>query len=148
LKKQSLKLSYYIDFEIIGIVSHLQEYKIAHHLNRELQLGLKRIEDWQVNTKNKVKKISNSAFFRQYFYKNDISRCTFHLLQNKSLNEVCLPEFSIIDYLLIIFGETNDFFIKDISKKIKQLQGINSALILDTNKIKNIENILIDEAIF
>jgi len=148
LKKQLLKLSYSVDFELVGIISHLQEYKVAHHLNSHLQLGFKRVEDWQLNNENKGKKLNTGSFFRQYFYKNDILRCTFHLLQNKALNEVCLPEFSIIDYLLIIFGETDDIFTKDLLKKIKLISGINSALMLDVNKIKNIENILIDEAIF
>lgn len=148
MKKRSLKISYNIDFEIIGIISHLQEYKVAHHLNTNLQLGLKRVEDWQVNAIISAKKTKKCVFFKQYYYKNDILRCAFHLLQNKSLNEVCLPEFLIIDYLLIVFGETGDLYIKNISKKIKEIPGINTVMVLDNSKIKNIENILIDEAIF
>lgn len=145
MKKRSLKLSYNIDFELIGIVTPLQEYKLAHHLNLYLKLELKRIEDWQVNLGAKK---NSGAFFKQYFYKNDITRCAFYLLQNKSLSEVCLPEFSIIDYLLLIFGESNDNLINDFLSIIKQLPGVSSSLLLDTTKIKNIENILIDEAIF
>ena len=148
MKKQSLKLSYSIDFEIIGIVSHLQEYKIAHHLNTHLKLGLKRIEDWQIKATGKSSKSNKGTFFKQYFYKNDILKCTYHLLQNKSHNEKCLPEYSIVDYLLVLFGETDDILVENFSKQIKLLPGISSALVIDVNKIKNIENILIDEAIF
>jgi len=144
LKKKSLKLSYSIDFEMIGIISHLQEYKVAHYLNNCLQLSLKRVEDWQTKPPNR----NTGAFFKQYFYKNDILRCAFHLLQNKSLTNVCLPEFSVIDYLLIIFGETDDVLIENFTDKIKLLPGINSTMVLEVDKIKNIENILIDEAIF
>lgn len=144
MSKHRFEFKYEIDFQLIGIVSPVQEYKVAHQLNKLLKLQFKRIEDWEVLYPKK----KELQYFKQYYYKDELLKRVFHLIKNKTGRFCCLPEFSVVDYLFIWQGDTLGDEVSHFYKLISTLTMVSSAIQIKQNDIKNIENILIDEESF
>ncbi len=144
MSKHRFNFTYEIDFKLIGIVSAVQEYKIAFHLNQLLKLNFKRIEDWEVLLAKK----KELHYFKQYYYKDELLKRVFYLIKNKADGFYCLPEFAIVDYLFIWNGDMQEDEMHVFHEQINGLALVSSAIKIDVNDIKNIENILIDEESF
>jgi len=144
LSKHRFEFKYEIDFQLIGIVSAVQEYKVAYQLNQLLKLQFKRIEDWEVLYPKK----KELQYFKQYYYKDELLKRVFYLIKNKTGRFCCLPEFSVVDYLFIWLGEMHEDEMSYFYKQINTLTLVSSAIQINQNDIKNIENILIDEESF
>jgi len=144
LSKHRFDFTYEIDFQLIGIVSAVQEYKMAFHLNQLLKLNFKRIEDWEVLLPKK----KELQYFKQYYYKDELVKQAFYLIKNKTAGLYCLPEFAILDYLFIWLGEIQEEEMQYFHQKINTLNIVSSTIKINTKDIMNIENILIDEESF
>lgn len=144
MSKHRLSFTYEIDFQLIGIVSAVQEYKVAFQLNQLLKLNFKRIEDWEVVFSKK----KELQYFKQYYYKDELLKRAFYLIKNKTGGFYCLPEFNIVDYFFIWLGELQDDEMQHFHQQINTLNIVSSAIKINVNDIKNIENILIDEESF
>jgi len=144
MPKLSIDIAYEIDFKIFGIVTPIQEYKLAHYLNTKLRLNLKRIIDREVfDVKSNL-----FQFFKQYYFKDDLDKLDYYLLKNKNLSSFCLPEFKIMDYLLLINGERYDQNDKQLISQLNKIKSVSSVMSIQAEKVKNVENILIDECNF
>jgi len=144
LSKHRFEFKYEIDFQLIGIISAVQEYKIAYQLNELLKLQFKRIEDWEVLYPKK----KELQYFKQYYYKNELLKRVFYLIKNKTGRFCCLPEFAVVDYLFIWLGEMQEDEMSYFYQQINTLQIVSSVIKIEQSDIKNIENILIDEESF
>jgi len=144
LSKHRFNFTYEIDFQLIGIVSAVQEYKVAFLLNQLLNLNFKRIEDWEVLLHKK----KELQYFKQYYYKDELLKRAFYLIKNKAGGFYCLPEFAVLDYLFIWLGDMQGDELEYFHQQIKTLNVVSSAIQIKVNEIKNVENILIDEESF
>jgi len=144
LSKHRLDFEYTIDFELVGVVSAVQEYKMAYLLNQQLKLQFKRTTDWEVTYPKK----KDLQYFKKYDFKDELLKRVFYLIKNKNNSFHCLPELSILDYLFIISGDITKDELSQYHHQIKKIPIISSALIIEADKIKNIENIFIDEENF
>lgn len=144
MPKLSLDIEFEIDFKIYGLVTAIQEFKLAHFLNSKLRLNLRRINDREIyDSKSKL-----FQHFKQYYFKDELDKNDYYLLKNKNLSSFCLPEFKIMDYLLLISGEKYDQNEKQLLNQLNQIKTVSSVMYIDAEKVKNVENILIDECNF
>jgi hypothetical protein len=126
------------NFNIWGINSALEDYRLCWLLNQMLEWKLIRVEDIAFYNQ-KEKKYNN---FSAYKFINDIDYYTVEIIKNKNNGNVLIPEMKNFDYIFLFQGE-QDYFNKDeITLLFKQLKGIQSIFEIDMENIKSKHNLL------
>ncbi len=141
MKKNRLAAVYEFDFELIGIVSTLKEYKLAWNLNQLSLFHLIKAEDIKIEfTDHKQILISNLIFEDDY--------SMVHLLRNKLVSgpngsiQYLIPDLSRFDYLLKIKSMTEEKWVEEIYEKMRELGIADYVTKIDIDKIRQKENLL------
>ena len=141
MKKNKLVIDYEFNFELIGILTQVKEYKLAWTINQTLNIHLKKCEDFVIQfLNNKSLTISN------YLFKT--GRSKIRLLKNKSYeknenNELyLLPEIRQFDYLLQIYNEGDSFDSKMIREKLAENIFIDYITPIELDKLKSKDNLI------
>ena len=79
MKKAKLQIEPTFDFELLGIVSPIREYRMAWLVNQELELNLVKVDDLELEFLN-----SEKLEIAQYFL--SLPHGFIQLLKNKALN--------------------------------------------------------------
>lgn len=127
-----------MEFLLIGIVSHLDDYSICWSLNHKLNIHLSKREDIIIENKRSKQTAEYPcfSFYDEEEYKDYV------LLQNKSGANRILNELTEIDYFLKISGFIQGETEENILKKLKKIEGIslaykiNHKLLSKTNQTK------------
>lgn len=140
MKKAKLYLEPTFDFNLLGIVSPVKDYKLAWLINRTLQINLIRSEDLLIEF------LSNPNLEISQFFLS-LPHGFIQLLKNKSLNSsqqlaYLIPELRNMDYFLLIQDETGLIDLGDYLKKLAANPFIQSVVKLDVSKLKSKENLL------
>ena len=142
MKSHKLILEYGYDFVLIGIVAAVREFKLAWHLNKILNLDLKKVSDIQYDFIKDCKfYISNFIFETEY--------SSFRLLKNRSVEFLnvkkpyLLPELKQYDYFILLSGEFAAYY-HDNMHKLKTISVIELAKTIDTDLLPSKENLLIN----
>jgi len=127
-----------MEFLLIGIVSHLDDYSISWSLNHKMDIHLSKRDDIQIeNKRNK-----HTAEFPCFSVYDEENYKDYVLLKNKSEASRVLKELGDIDYFLKISGFINSELEQDVLKKLKKIEGIalaykiNHKLLSKTNQSK------------
>jgi hypothetical protein len=140
MKKNKLIVEHVYDFELLGIIAPVKDYKMAWVINDTLQMRLVKLDDY------KLEFIDGTTLnISQYRYEKENG--FVQLLKNKSYlfdsNSLYLiPELKTFDYFMLIQDFT---FEVDINNYIERLSGsaiIQNVVKLDIDKIKSKENLL------
>lgn len=141
MKKNRLASDYPFDFELIGIVSSVKEYKLAWHLNQLPEFHLIKAEDVKIEfSDNKLIRVSNlkdeNEFRQAFLLKNKL------VTSNSSINQYLLPELQQFDYLFKLSSQTHDNWAKEVNNMLKSIEIIDYSLVVDIEKIKMKDNLL------
>ncbi|POS00969.1 hypothetical protein Q361_11622 [Flavobacterium croceum DSM 17960] len=149
------------DYLLIAIHTTLEDYRLAYFLNKYLGVQLqKQEEDIHIQVKE------NQSSFSLYSFHDKEQYVTWNLVQNKNeiviqpeekpLNNLfsenlqaiettiyLLPELKKVDYFLKIenLTEQENLFIETL-KKLKTIEKISLVYNIDTNSIKNKNNLI------
>lgn len=149
------------DYLLIAIHTTLEDYRLAYFLNKYLGVQLqKQEEDIHIQVKE------NQSSFSLYSFYDKEQYVTWNLVQNKNeiviqpeekpLNDLfsenlqaiettiyLLPELKKVDYFLKIenLTEQENLFIETL-KKLKTIEKISLVYNIDTNSIKNKNNLI------
>ncbi|SDD10823.1 hypothetical protein SAMN04488104_101518 [Algoriphagus faecimaris] len=140
MKKVKLQFDHIYDFEILGLMSPVKEYKMAWLINRELELDLIKTEDLEIEfVSGPMLKIS------QYFL--SLPHGYVQLLKNKAVNSThqvayLIPELKYMDYFLLVQDHTFLIDINTFANKLARVSFIQNVMKLDITKIKSKENLL------
>ena len=135
------------DYELIGINSTLEDYRLAYYLNNELSINLKR-QPYNIDFKDK-----NSSF-TYYNFDCAISFTNWSLVANKNtfnvknnnkanlFNEESKISFLInekkeIDYFLKIFGDLDSKSLSSILIKLKKIPGLLASYKINPTSLKS-----------
>lgn len=126
-KIHKLKLDFDIDFQLIGIASHENDYRLSWAVNKALNLELVKTEDLIVNhPKHKIE-----IPYSLYQYDDDIEYLSYSLISNKSENGFLLPEKKNIDFILKVSGSLDINTLNKIIQNLNKVNIIIAAFILD-----------------
>ncbi len=139
--KRKIKIDPEFDFILIGIVSPLQDYRLAWFINTVMFKSLSKMEDRVITDPVNMRQMT----FSRYDYTEEITKSVFHLLQNKHAAECLLPEMKNIDYLLIIKGDYYKSRVKEIAKKLRTVEQIQAVVILQTEEVKSKNNLVLED---
>ncbi len=140
MKKAKLQIEPNFDFELLGIVSPIREYRMAWLVNQELELNLVKVDDLELEFLN-----SEKLEIAQYFL--SLPHGFIQLLKNKALNSVqqlayLVPELKNLDYFLLVQDETEQMDLSNFMEKLSQNPLVQSIVRIDISKLKSKENLL------
>lgn len=141
-KKQTFKLKVEkkINFKIIGISSHENDYRMVWAINEGLGMQFLRVENLVVHNSRSKENLE----FSRYVYDDEERYLKYFLISNRCPDGFLFPEIRNIDFVLQITGEIKSTDLKNLEKKIKGVEVVSTAFIIQPEKIKGIGNILID----
>ena len=140
MKKAKLQIEPAFDFELLGIVSPIREYRMAWLVNQELDLNLVKADDLELEFLNAEK-----LEIAQYFL--SLPHGFIQLLKNKAINSkqqlaYLIPELKNLDYFLLVQDETEELDLINFAKKLSQNPLVQSIVRIDISKLKSKENLL------
>lgn len=140
MKKTKLLVEHTYDFELLGLVSSVKDYKLAWLINNSLGLNLVKNEDLEIEFVSLPNlKISQFLLSLPYGF--------IQLLKNKALNSsdqvsYLIPELKFVDYFLLVQDQTYMTSIHTFEEKLSKIAYIQNIVKLDVEKIKSKENLL------
>lgn len=139
--KRKIKIDPEFNFILIGMATPLQDYRVAWFVNNVLHKQLAKTDDLiQIDPINKVQ-----TGFARFFYEETLTMATFHLLQNKQNASFLIPELKELDFLLLIKGAYYQPRKREILKKIKQIEQIQAAVIIEPELLKSKNNLIFEQ---
>lgn len=140
MKKTKLFVEHHYEFELLGFVAPLKDYKMAWAINQLLKTKLARSEDYVLEFTD-GSKLSISQF------KETKEHGFLQLLKNKSHHEseallYLIPELKMVDYFLLVQDFTGELDLNDYIGRLSESPLIQNVVKLDINKIKSKENLL------
>lgn len=125
---------------LVGITTTLRDYRIAHFLNKALDIDLKAIDDLPVY----LEKLKHTARFPIFWYYHRHLRSDFFLAANSNGEMLMLPTLRNFNYFLIIKGDAPDNRFSDVPKLLREIQGIQAVYPIEPESVKIIPFILAD----
>ncbi|SIS72990.1 IPExxxVDY family protein [Belliella pelovolcani] len=140
MKKTKLLVDNPFDFELLGFVAPLKDYKMAWVINNCLDINLIRSKDFELQFMD-----DTALVISQYMIEKDHGY--LQLLKNRSLNEngsirYLIPELRMMDYFLLLQDLTFELDINTYIERLSKSHYIQNVVKLDVNKIKSKENLL------
>jgi hypothetical protein len=141
-KKKTLKLKIEskINFKVIGISSHENDYRLVWSINEKLRLQFLRINNLVIHHQ----KLKEDLEFSRYLFDDSDRYVKYYLINNHNPDGYLFPELKNLDFLIQIIGEINDTELKAFEKKLKTVDVVSTAFILQPEKIKGIGDILVE----
>lgn len=130
MSKKILSVSEDYDFGLIGISSHVKDYRLCWELNQLLTFDL-------VKTEDIVNRQRSEASFTHYCFEDDENHIRFHLIGNKSAEGVFSTEFREVDYFLLIIGDHHSENVTDLLPQIIRAGTVLTAFEIDVNSLKS-----------
>ena len=139
-KKQTLKLHVdeRVDFRIIGISSHENDYRVVWSVNQELGMQFTRVENLEVHQS----KIKTDLSFSKYRFDDEDRYIRYNLIANRCPDGILFPEIKNIDFVLQVAGTMNETEFQALVKKLKGITMVSALFVLQPEKIKGIAKAL------
>ena len=134
-KKQKLVVEPFDDIKIVGICTHLEDYKLAWHINKILNINLVKYSDI-VN--------EDGLEFSFYLYDGGENCNTFNLVEIVNSEGRWVNFSPATDYLIVIRNFINDENLAKLLDNIKQIEGVQFAYLIDLDMNSKIDAILED----
>jgi hypothetical protein len=140
MKKAKLLVEPTFDFELLGLVSPIREYRMAWLINQEMDLNLVKADDLELEFLNAPK-----LEISQYFL--SLPHGFIQLLKNKALNSsqqlaYLIPELKNLDYFLLVQDDTEQVQLSAFIEQLSKNPLIQSIVRIDISKLKSKENLL------
>jgi hypothetical protein len=140
MKKAKLLVEPTFDFELLGLVSPIREYRMAWLINQVMDLNLIKADDLELEFLNAPK-----LEISQYFL--SLPHGFIQLLKNKALNSsqqlaYLIPELKNLDYFLLVQDETEQVQLSTFIDQLSKNSLIQSIVRIDISKLKSKENLL------
>lgn len=134
-KKRKIVVEPFDDIKIIGICTHLEDYKLAWHINKLLNINLVKYSD-----------IFNEdgLGFSFYLYDGGENCNTFNLVEIVNSEGRWVNFSPATDYLIVIRNFINDENLAKILEKIKRIESVQFTYLIDLDMNSKIDTLLED----
>ena len=134
-KKRKIVVEPFDDIKIIGICTHLEDYKLAWNINKLLNINLVKYSDI-IN--------EDGLEFSFYLYDGGENCNTFNLVEIVNSEGRWVNFSPATDYLIVIRNFINDENLAKILEKIKHIKGVQFAYLIDLDINRKIDTLLED----
>ncbi|MFQ3575435.1 MAG: IPExxxVDY family protein [Cytophagales bacterium] len=138
-KKFELDIEYDDEFLLFGLVTGIKSYTLAWHLNKLLEIKLKKLDDIQY-----IMKDGGDFYISSYCFSTE--HLTFRLLKNKGyglkekLIPFLVPEMNKYDFFLHIHGEIDLVDKSKVLSKLRNSDFLTFSSLVETDKMKSKNN--------
>lgn len=140
MARRKLKIDPDFNFILVGLSTPLQDYRLAWWLNKVLHKQLARVGDLVLTDPESRLQTS----FSRFDYSEELTRSTFHLVQNRMGSVFLLPEVREMDYLFLIKGDYYRTRQAGIAKKLRDIEQMQAVVIINPDMLRNRNNLIID----
>ena len=113
---------------LIGISCHSRDYFLSFHLNKMLELGFVKLDDFRE--------------FPFFYCRDDNDFNAYYLVGNRSPELVLFPELKQTDYILLVEGPFKKAQKDKFLDAIRKIQHVLTAFEIKVETIKNIDYVL------
>ena len=131
LKAKVHTLSSDKEFKLIGIASHLSDYKLSWLLNEELNFKFRQSDEINFEAQKSIEANKFSVYKSE-----DEDDTLYTLYSNRSDKAILLKALKNIDFILKIEGELSNPQLLELIEKIKKLKNILTVFEIDQNTLK------------
>jgi len=131
-KKHKLSLDPQYEFELFGLASHENDYRLAWAINKTLGTHLVKSDDLQLTRKGQLQSFSRMTFLSE-------DEVFYELISNASENGYLVTNLKNIDFFLKVTGDLMIEQLDQMRQKLKEAQGIIAVFSVDLSNIKNPE---------
>lgn len=138
MSRKILSFELDLDFILIALTTHLKDYRLCYHINKELNTNFRKVADYSLNLSANNEPLQ----FSQYYFNIEASETEFYIIANYSAADYLIPELKSVDYFILI---KNHFDEEDLSHMINRLKYINCVTgvkQIDPKTIRSNENLL------
>tara|TARA_B110000046_G_scaffold29074_1_gene30322 strand:+ start:4483 stop:4896 length:414 start_codon:yes stop_codon:yes gene_type:complete len=136
MAKLTLEVEEDYDFDLVGICSHVKDYRLSWEINKALGFDLMKDNNYEIN----VKGASQSYSFFSFIDEENLIE--FYLVNNRCANGVLLPEEKRSDYFLMIKGVLRGGQKAQIIKQIDNIRNVLKTHEIEVNQLKSKSNLL------
>lgn len=136
MAKLTLEIVEDYDFELLGICSHIKDYRLSWSINQNLGFDLIKEADLELNQKSEVQCYSFFSFI------DDENLVEYYLISNRCENGLLIPEEKKSDYFLLIKGVLRGGEKEEILKQISSLKHVLTIYEIEVNTLKSKNNLL------
>lgn len=139
-KKHLLEFEVEADYDVVGICSHHNDYRLAWSINSTLGFHLEQSADpfFITHTKKGITTHQSHSMFEYY---EDEDRVTYFLIKNKENGKFLIPERPTIDFFLFVY-KNNSIDLTILSDKLRNVNSILAVFQLDVESLPSTENII------
>jgi hypothetical protein len=127
-------------FELIGISSHVHDYRLAWALNKHMEWQLTRQNDVEIKTSKQL------SYHSLYEFDHECEMIFIALMRNKSQDGYLLPELQQFDYVLKIENMQYDLT-DDFVKQLRKTPYIQTVMTVDAERIKSRQNLIYNNTV-
>ena len=124
-----------INYSIIGITTSLKDYRLTFYLNKLPNFQFKRVDSFEFSHQG------TPFTYSIYIYLDHTNLRNYYLVANKSNAVKLVKKYQHFDYLLVMDGEIDDDFLKDLAKQIKNCENVSLTAVIDINEFEKIKNL-------
>jgi hypothetical protein len=135
-KVHKLKIDTRFPFLTIGISCHENDYRLIWAVNAKLNTAFVKTDDF--NDYNETGAVKT---FSRFFFEDADRYISFYILSNRCDNGYLVPEYRKVDYFLFLKGETEPGFAEAMVGKLKQVDILSTAFLIDNHSIKSIKKL-------
>jgi len=140
MKKSTLQITPQYEFDLLGLVAPLKDYKMAWLINRVMGINLVKVDDVRMEFLKQP-----DLLISQYILRKEHG--FIQLLRNRSyvnqgLVGYLIPELKYVDYFLILQDYTLETDINSYIENLSASNLIQNVMRLDISKLKSKENLL------
>lgn len=136
MSKLVLNIEEDYDFELIGISSHVKDYRLGWELNNALGISIEKRDELQLEQDGETRSYSLSGFIDEDDHQE------YLLVANKGQGGFLIPEHSQLDYFLMIYGVLTPEMKSELVRNIQQIGFVLMAFSLDPRELKSKRNLL------
>lgn len=122
-------------FELIGISSHVHDYRLAWALNKQMGWMLSKQDDVELKS---GRHLSSHPLFE---FQHPVDMSLIALIGNKSESGSLLPELQQFDFVLKI-EDMPHIIDDDFYKSLRKTPLIQTLMVIDADKIKSKQNLI------
>jgi len=138
MKTKKLKYTPEFNFNLLGISSAVDDYKLSWHLSEIFGVEFKRSPDLEIIDS----RFSDFQIFSIYETEDENLGNRIKIVSNKGAAGFLIDELKNIDYFIIIYDCENKDFLDKLIVKLKSISGISAVFRLNPENLKSREKLL------
>jgi len=140
MTRRKLKIDPEFDFLLIGLVTPLQDYRLAWWINKTLHKALARVEDVTINQAEGLQQTN----FSRFDYPEALTHSYWHLLRNREGSAYLVPELRELDFLLLVRGEYYRPRVTSICATLRKIDAVQAVAQAEVQPLRSRNNLILE----